>query len=283
MITVFTPTFNRAYILPKLYESLKSQIYKDFEWLIVDDGSTDGTHDLVDEWMENSPFPIRYSYQTNGGKHRAINNGVKLAKGEWFFIVDSDDTLPPDSLMIANKWIKSIQGDASFAGVCGMRRISGVSPRVNFESLDISPLGIKDIIRADKAEIIKTEVLKNYPFPDIPDEKFCAESLIWNRIGIKYRFRYFNEVIYDCKYLEGGLSFNSIRIRKNSPTYATLLYYEEMLNVPSISRQIRSAINYWRYVWFSNGEQRLSNVPFWAYPFIIIGLMLCMLDGIRIR
>jgi glycosyltransferase involved in cell wall biosynthesis len=283
MITVFTPTYNRKSLLPKLYDSLKRQTYGDFEWLIVDDGSTDGTHDLVDEWGENSTFPIRYSYQTNGGKHRAINNGAKMAKGEWFFIVDSDDTLPPDSLSIADKWIKTIEDDDSFAGICGMRRISGVSPLVNFETLDISPLGIKDIIRADKAEIIKTEVLKNYPFPDIQGEYFCAESLILNRIGIKYKFRYFNEVIYDCKYLEGGLSFNSSRIRKDSPTYATLVYKEEIMYTSLLMEKIRASINFWRFIWFSKRKDRFDGLPIFAYPFMLFGLLYSLIDTFRCR
>ena len=94
MITVFTPTYNRAYSLPRLYESLQKQTFKDFEWLIVDDGSTDNTVDMVTGWSKEGKLTIRYIQMTNGGKHRAINKGVALAKGKLFFIVDSDDWLP---------------------------------------------------------------------------------------------------------------------------------------------------------------------------------------------
>ena len=199
IFTIFTPTYNRAYLLSKLYESLKSQSFKDFEWLIVDDGSTDGTRDMVDGWTNEGLLNIRYYYQENGGKHRAINKGVPLASGEWFFIVDSDDYLPDNSLEIANKWMKSVENNESFAGVSGMRRINGNVPKVNFEVLDLSPLRINEYIRVDKAEIFKTAILKKYPFPDIPGEKFCAEGLIWSRIGLRYKLRYFNEVIYFCE------------------------------------------------------------------------------------
>lgn len=99
MVSVFTPTYNRAYILPVLYESLKRQTCSDFEWIIVDDGSTDNTEELITSWqMECNDFSIVYRKQKNGGKHTAINNGVTLAKYEWFFIVDSDDYLRNDAV-----------------------------------------------------------------------------------------------------------------------------------------------------------------------------------------
>ena len=97
-ITVFTPTYNRGYLLPRLFSSLRNQSFKDIEWLIVDDGSTDNTHDVVMAFIEENIIPIRYVFKRNGGKHQAINEGVKHAKGELFFIVDSDDMLPTNAL-----------------------------------------------------------------------------------------------------------------------------------------------------------------------------------------
>ena len=93
-ITIFTPTFNRGNRLPALYNSLQNQSNKDFEWLIVDDGSTDNTEELVRKWLSEPLFPVRYIKQKNGGKHRAVNRGVQEAQGELFFIVESDDVLP---------------------------------------------------------------------------------------------------------------------------------------------------------------------------------------------
>ena len=98
-ITVFTPTYNRAYILENLYRSLQRQTCKTFEWLVVDDGSADNTKELFERWQqEDNFFPIRYVKQENGGKCRAINQGLKLADGELFFTVDSDDYLTDDAL-----------------------------------------------------------------------------------------------------------------------------------------------------------------------------------------
>ena len=108
-ITVFTPTFNRAYILSNLYQSPQRQSFCDFEWLIVDDGSTDNTKELINKWkMEQNAFEIRYVWQKNGGKCRAINKGLDLAKGELFFTVDSDDYLTDDALEKIDCWEREL-------------------------------------------------------------------------------------------------------------------------------------------------------------------------------
>ena len=103
-ITVFTPTYNRAYTLERLYKSLLNQTSYDFEWLIVDDGSTDNTSELIKSFQNNQLFDVRYYKQGNGGKHVAINKGVELAEGELFFIVDSDDYLTDDAIAITKKY-----------------------------------------------------------------------------------------------------------------------------------------------------------------------------------
>ena len=116
-VTVFTPTYNRAYILPKLYESLKKQICNDFEWLIVDDGSTDETEKIVRGWLTEETFPVRYIKQLNGGKHAAINRGVLETKSELFFIVDSDDQLTPDAIAIIKQKYQEVRDDDTVAGI----------------------------------------------------------------------------------------------------------------------------------------------------------------------
>lgn len=281
MITVFTPTYNRANLLPRLYESLKKQTFKNFEWLIVDDGSTDDTRDLVDGWIKEKLIDIRYYYQENGGKHRAINRGAQLANGEWFFIVDSDDYLPDNSLEIADKWINTIKDNDSFAGVCGVKKdiTEKIKCGFNIKYLDISPLYGAEISRTDKAEIFRTSILKDYPFPDFPGERFCAESLVWNRIGLHYKLRYFNELIYSFEYLGDGLSRNSLKHRRQSPTYASLVYKEQMKYKPSLKEKIRAAINYWRFVWFANGESKYLGLPLYAYFLLPIGGLFMIKDS----
>ena len=178
MITVFTPTFNRGYIIETLYRSLCRQTNKDFEWLVVDDGSTDNTQELIQSFVKEALIEIRYIKQPNGGKHRALNRGVKAAIGELFFIVDSDDYLADNALEQIAKHYDDIRDDASFAGVCGIRAFfSGkrIGGDCDFGILDCSSLDFryKYHYKGDMAEVFKTEILRQYPFPEIEGEKFA--------------------------------------------------------------------------------------------------------------
>ena len=196
-ITVFTPTYNRGYLLPRLFSSLRNQSFKDIEWLIVDDGSTDNTHDVVMAFIEENIIPIRYVFKRNGGKHQAINEGVKHAKGELFFIVDSDDMLPTNALKRVAEVYRQIKEDRSFGGVAGVDaypdgRIVGSglpAPIIDCNSIDIKS---KYHVAGDLSEVFRTDVIREFPFPEIEGEKFCPEVLVWNRIARKYKLRYFN-------------------------------------------------------------------------------------------
>ena len=136
--TVFTPTFNRAYILPQLYHSLCEQSCKDFEWLIVDDGSSDQTGELIARWKEReNGFVIRCYQIPNGGKPRAINFGITKASGKFFFMVDSDDHLTVDAIEKMRVWCKEIETAPEFIGAGAAkgypdgRYLKGIPPRTN--------------------------------------------------------------------------------------------------------------------------------------------------------
>ena len=119
-VTVFTPTYNRAYILERLYNSLKRQSIYDFEWLVIDDGSTDSTSQLLEKWKkENLPFDIVYYKKDNGGKCRAINLGLQYARGELFLVVDSDDYLSEDAIEKITAWSNTIKEKEQFCGFAG--------------------------------------------------------------------------------------------------------------------------------------------------------------------
>lgn len=214
MITVFTPVYNRAYIIENLYHSLLSQTNYDFEWLIIDDGSTDFVEELVHGWMEakTAPFEIRFFRQPNGGKHRAINRGVWLAAGEAFFIVDSDDYLTEEAIELIHKWWKDIGNDDGYAGVAGLRgnregKIIGDIPLfgsyIDATNIERGKYGLL----GDKAEVYKTSVLKKYPFPEFEGENFLTEAVVWDRIGdAGLKVRWFCQIIYMCEYREDGLT-----------------------------------------------------------------------------
>lgn len=235
MITIFTPTYNRAYRLPNLYKSLQEQTCKDFEWLVVDDGSTDNTSELFEKWQtEDNSFPIRYFKQPNGGKHRAINHGVKEAKGEYFFIVDSDDVLTNDAVEQITRLVPEANANPEICGMCfrckniKTNEIIG-SPFPNDGMLASSLEWVyKYKIDGDKSEVVNTAILRRYPFPEFEGENFVPEALIWNRIADSYRMICKNEGIYLCEYLPDGLSmgFNS-NLRRN-PNGFGLFYCETM-------------------------------------------------------
>jgi glycosyltransferase involved in cell wall biosynthesis len=250
-ITIFTPTYNRRHTIDRLYKSLTNQTSKEFEWVIVDDGSIDDTKEYIDEILktENS-FSIRYIKVTNGGKHRAINLGLDLAKGEYFFIVDSDDYLTADSIEIISKWLDTIpENNEKISGVCGLKGYSEndmVGETFNGEYLDCTALQrYENNIFGDKSEVIKTDVLRKYRFPEINGEKFITEAIVWNRIAKDgYSLRYFNEINYLCNYLEDGLTMNIDKLYCNNFEGYSMFVKELLTYETSLRFKIRTIIAY---------------------------------------
>ena len=281
-LTIFTPAYNRAYIIDKLYQSLCRQSCKDFEWVVVDDGSTDNTEQLIQSFIDEGIIDIRYFRQQNGGKHRAINRGVAEARGRMFFIVDSDDHLRDDAAQWVIEKSKEIIDNPAFAGISGLRvkpdgsKIGGEN---NFSQIDASALDIrmKHHVTGDLAEIYKTDVLKQFPFPDCPGEKFCSEGLIWTRIALSGRIlRYCYKPLYVCEYLDDGLTFNRVKCRRESPEYSMLLY-SESLRIPGLGLKgkIKYGILFWRYSEKSNRSfwEKMRMIPLVYLPLIIPGIL----------
>lgn len=144
--TVFTPSYNRANLLGKLYVSLCQQNFDSFEWIIVDDGSTDNTSELIESFIAENKIDIKYYRQQNQGKHVAINTGVSLARGKWFFIVDSDDYLTQDSLAMTCKYTSSIEDNYQFAGVAGLRGMNADTPWLHWGTEDKDSENSKQIL-----------------------------------------------------------------------------------------------------------------------------------------
>ena len=252
-ITIFTPTFNRANLLPQLYESLLNQSFKDFEWIIIDDGSVDNTRTTVDKFIEQNKIKISYIYKSNGGKHRAINDAVKIAKGDLFFIVDSDDYLACIALeRIMFHW-KNVNGDLSFAGVAGLKGYNeheNIGTSVLGDYLDASSLELRDKykIKGDKSEVFKTDILKKYPFPEIEDEYFMSEGIVWYKIANEgYKIRWFNEIIYIAEYREDGLSFNAFKIALENWKGIVLCNNSYLLFKLPLKKKLKCSIDYYRY------------------------------------
>lgn len=249
-LTIFTPTYNRAYIIGNLYESLKKQTCKDFEWLVIDDGSTDETEKLFSSWIsEKNDFIIRYLKQENSGKMQAVNAGARQASGKMFFTVDSDDYLPYDSVEKIISWESTINSCSGFAGIAGCKyfadnKITGST--FEGEYVDATSLERRKLnILGDKAEVFYTDVIKKYPFPKFDGEKFVPEALIFNRIAMDgYKFRWVNDNFYYCQYLDDGYTKNVNRnLIKNWKGYT--LYIKELLrSKASVKEKIIPAAGY---------------------------------------
>lgn len=236
MISIITPTYNRAYILGTLYESLKQQTSGEFEWIIVDDGSIDETEQLVQEWVdEEKLFELSYYKKVNGGKHRALNFGIPKAKSKFVFIVDSDDKLTADAVACANAWISTIEEDKTIAGVAGLRgypdgKRIGDYPK-NREYIDVKNSHRNRYhLDGDKAEIYRKDLLLQFPFPEFDNEKFIGEGAVWNAIAkAGYKVRWYNKIIYVGNYLQDGLTNHVNELRKKNfcgYTYNTKLNYQ---------------------------------------------------------
>ena len=290
LLTIFTPTYNRAYILSNLYKSLLDQTCKDFEWLIIDDGSVDDTKKLVDVFILEAKLDIKYIKTLNAGKHIAINKGVVEAKGELFFIVDSDDDLPQNSVYDILSKYKKIQADKNIAGLIGRRGNKNntvIGNKGDYTELVTNAIEFRYSykIAGDMAEVVKTEVLKKYKFPKFENEKFCPESLIWNRIALNYDFLWFNEVVYNCEYLEDGLTSNSIKIRMKSPK-TSMLYYAELARykIP-LKEKLKAIINYWRFSFNTNLSISKKNKNVSFLPSLVcmpLGYMMYRKDKLKI-
>lgn len=231
-VTVFTPTYNRAYILGDLYHSLQRQTCMDFEWLIVDDGSADDTKALVASWQgEKNPFPIRYVYQENGGKCRAINRGLKEADGRLFFTVDSDDYLTDDAIEKVIRWDGELPQDGHFCGYVGNRGTTPTqTPNRLFPGgyLDGTALDRYDQVDGERAFVFYTEIHRKYLYPEFPGEKFLTEAVTWDLMAHDgYKMRFYNDIIWIWEYKDDGLTRAGYRVFLENPQGTGLFFRQK--------------------------------------------------------
>lgn len=290
-ITILTPAYNRASLLPRLFDSLLRQTNKDFEWIVVDDGSTDDTREVVANLKEKcgGAFPMGYVYKANGGKHMAINIGAERARGELLFIADSDDLLTDDALeTVANSW-HDISDDKSFAGIAGLdiamdtREVIGSG--LPQEHIDCNAIDIRyrHHVTGDMKEVFRTEVLREFPFPEFAGERFCPEQLVWFRMARRYRLRYINKPIYIADYQPDGITAGITRARMRNPS-ASMLTYAELTECPvPFLVKVKAAINFWRFWHCRTATSVVPRVALrwhWLRP---LGWMMHVRDGNALR
>jgi len=221
VFTVFTATHNRETTLHRVYESLVIQTFRDFEWLIVDDGSDDGTALMIAQWQREAEFPIRYFYQPNAGKHMAFNKGVKLGAGEFFLSIDSDDGCKPYALeRFKAVWDSIPDAQRSrFSAVTALaedQHGQESGSRFPADVLDSDPreLLYRYQPTGDKWGFHRTAVLRQFPFPQVEGLKYVPESIVWCAIGKQFKTRYVNEVLLINYRDEGNANLSTLNLRK---------------------------------------------------------------------
>lgn len=220
LVTVFTPAYNRAHTLPMLYQSLCNQTNMNFEWLIIDDGSKDDTEAVVARFSDEAPFKIEYIKKENGGKHTALNMAFKEIDARYTFIVDSDDVLTKDAVQqIYDN--DGIVMENNLAGMIFLRgydetRVIGQTflKEGIFNDIDVR---LRQKIGGDKAEVWRTDILRNYSFPVFKGERFQGENYVWWQIALEYDTLYVNRIIYITEYLPDGLSLAGKKLRISCP------------------------------------------------------------------
>ena len=221
-LTIFTPTYNRAYILPVLYRSLCKQTNQDFEWLIVDDGSVDNTEELIQEWLVENKIQIKYYKQKNGGKQRAHNKGVEESVTELFVCVDSDDYVTEDFVdEHLNRW-DEVKSDHTIGGIISLQGHENGEPMGTFfpsgiQKSTLTTLYSKLKFRGDATLVYRTEILKQYPFVVEEGEKFIGEGYVYYQIDQHYELALLPKILMIKEYLQDGYTSNVRRLTKNNP------------------------------------------------------------------
>ncbi|WP_408071429.1 glycosyltransferase family 2 protein [Butyrivibrio sp. JL13D10] len=249
-LTILTPTFNRGYILSRLYKSLVNQSNINFEWLIVDDGSTDNTNEIVDGFIYENKISIRYFKTQNGGKHRALNYGIGKIESPLTFIVDSDDYLKENAVDVILHYYSEYMHDSSICGFSFLRCFPNGD--INGKMYESSPYisdyiscRLNENICGDKAEVYLTKCLKEFPFLEVEGEKFLFEDYVWIQLAEKYKTVHLNIAIYVGDYLIDGLTNKIDKLKVNNPIgmmYRAKVFYSKKCNLKNKAKAMMQYI-----------------------------------------
>lgn len=248
-LTIFTPSYNRAYTLHKCYESLKNQTYKDFTWLIIDDGSTDNTKELVDTWINEEIIEIKYHYQNNQGMHGAHNTAYELIDTELNVCIDSDDYMPEDAVeKIIKFWNKNKRDD--LAGIIALDAyedgsVIGDKFPDNIKETTLFEVNNIHKIPGDKKLVYRTELTKKYPYPLFEGERYVGLAYKYYKLDEEYKLATLNEVICIVEYLDDGSSNNMLRQYRKNPRGFAFYRVENMKHSrASFKFKLKESIHY---------------------------------------
>lgn len=273
MLTILTPTYNRGYIINKAYESLVKQTNQDFEWLVIDDGSKDNTEEIINNYIKEKKINIRYIYKTNGGKHTALNVGINKAKGDLILILDSDDYLSDNAVELVYQYWKKYKKNKNICGMTFLRNLSNPFYKdKSFKECVSNMIEFKynNNNLADMCEVMRTDVLKKYPYPEFSGERFLSEVIVTGEIAKKYDTAYIPIEIYYTEYLDDGLSKNWFKLVVNNPLGARANNLMFMSKEYKFSIRLKNCIMYDVFSFISHEKIfKETKMKFFAFMFLI--------------
>lgn len=244
-LTIFTPAYNRAHTIGRTYESLCRQTCKDFEWLVIDDGSTDNTKEVVESWIKEAKIPIRYIYQENQGMHGAHNTAYRNVNTELVTWVDSDDWMPDDAVQtIISFWKEN--GSEKYAGFAGLDQTpDGKIIGVGFpeEMKQTTTYGYRGC--GDKKLVYRTEVIKSYPeYPLFEGERYLGLSYKFMLVDADYELLTLNKPLVTVEYQPDGSSYSMWKQYWNNPRGFAFFRKTEMLAAHRLKRKFVVCVHY---------------------------------------
>jgi glycosyltransferase involved in cell wall biosynthesis len=248
-LTIFTPTYNRGYCLGRLYESLARQSDRDFIWLVIDDGSTDDTKNLVENWQRGGLVEIQYVYKENGGMHSAHNAAYAQICTELNMCIDSDDYLPGDAVLKLLAFWKENKR-ANWAGVLALDaftdgRIVGTTFPIGMAECKYSQLKSRYGVVGDKKFVYRTDVIRKYPpYPIFPGEKFVPLGYLYMLIDQDYDLGVLHEVLCIVEYMPDGSSRNIFRSYRRNPAGFAHERKQRMLYADTFKERFTNAAHY---------------------------------------
>ncbi|WP_082680424.1 glycosyltransferase family 2 protein [Caviibacter abscessus] len=243
IFTIFTPTYNRKDKLKRLYDNLLEQTYKDFTWLIIDDGSRDGTKEIIKDFIG---LDVKYIYKSNAGKQRAYNDAIEIADTKYFICLDSDDYYTSDALYKIKKILD--KSDEKIAGLAYLSKYENgdiIGTKFNVKRANHFDIYNKYKVTGDKGLCFKLEILKKYRFKVFENEKFTTEAYLYNKIARDYEMLCLNEYLEIKEYLENGLTSKYDKLLTSNPK-GQALYYNDMFyhskNIVIAARYIKFSL-----------------------------------------
>ena len=248
-LTVFTPAFNRAYCINQLYDSLLRQTKKNFIWLVVDDGSTDNTKELVNKWQKEKKIDIQYIYQENQGMHGAHNTAYANIDTELNVCIDSDDFMTDNAVeLILDKW-KTIEDKSNIAGIIGLdinkkgNVIGKIPDNIKYSTLyDINTIHKS---RGDKKLVFRTDIVKKYPkYPLFENERFVPLGTLYLMIDQDYKLACLHEALCVVEYMADGSTLNIFKQYRRHPKGFRYAREIELTYSKGFNMQVKKVLHY---------------------------------------